>query len=75
MAQEKRINEHFELMVPSTLDDSNATYIRGVADSMKKFYFNDKPISKDTEQELSIVRRVTSKFKELYFFIHFKFKL
>lgn len=47
------MNEHFSKFVPHGLNITDPVRTEEIAKSMRKFYFNDKPISKDTEQEYS----------------------
>lgn len=55
LAHEKEANEHFDLFIPNDLNATDPAARQKISESMKKFYFDGKPISKDKAHKLGEV--------------------
>lgn len=45
--------DHFDLFIPSDLNITDATQRQMIGESIKKFYFNEKPVNSETAMELT----------------------
>lgn len=50
-----QMNEHFENFLPNDLNVTDAGQRNQLGESLRSFYFGDKPISTDTTKEFMMV--------------------